>query len=370
MSAVLLAARIRLPLADFSLDLDINIQGGVTAVLGASGAGKTSFLETLAGLREPLESKIVVGTRALGDTSVFFRLPPESRRVGYLPQDVLLFPHLNVRRNLEYGMRRVRDGEAPKLSDVVEVLGIGKLLDESSDRLSGGERQRVGLARALLSGAEWLLLDEPLSALDGGLKGRVLPYLRRIRERFGTPILYVTHDLTDILALADEVVVLEKGRVRSQGLPMDVLAEIGGDPGWEGVGVENLLEGLVEEQQPEKGLTGLRVGEARLWASTLGFPIGTKVRVSFSAEDVMLSTEPVRNISARNVLKGRVEKLVPDGSDLLKGWVGFPLICRLTRGAVDELGLAEGAEAYFILKSGSIRCEAVDPDADEKRVSD
>jgi molybdate transport system ATP-binding protein len=370
MSAALLAARIHLPLADFSLDLDINIQGGVTAVLGASGAGKTSFLETLAGLREPLKSKIVLGGRVLEDTSIIYCLPPESRRVGYLPQDVLLFPHLSVLRNLEYGMRRARDGEAPTLSDVVGVLGIGKLLDESPDRLSGGERQRVGLARALLSGAEWLLLDEPLSALDGGLKGRVLPYLRRIRERFGTPILYVTHDLTDILTLANEVVVLEKGRVRAQGTPMEVLAAISADPGWEGVGVENLLEGFVEEQLSEKGLTGLRVGEARLWTSSLGFPVGAKVRVSFSAEDVMLSTEPVRGISARNVLKGRVEKLVHDGSDILKGWVGFPLLCRLTRGAVEELGLAEGGEAYFILKSGSIRCEAIEPDTDKKRFAD
>jgi molybdate transport system ATP-binding protein len=363
MSAVLLAARVRLPLADFTLDMDITIHGGVTAVLGASGAGKTSFLETLAGLREPLESKIVLGGRVLEDTSIFYRLPPESRRVGYLPQDVLLFPHLSVRRNLEYGMRRVRGGEAPTLTDIVKVLGIGKLLDDSPSRLSGGERQRVGLARALLSGAEWLLLDEPLSALDGGLKGRVLPYLRRIRERFGTPILYVTHDLTDILTLADEVVVLEKGRVRSQGPPMEILTDVGGDPGWEGAGVENLLEGFIEEQKPEKGLTGLRVGEARLWTASLGLPVGAKVRVSFSAEDVMLSTEPVRGLSARNVLKGHVEKIVSDGSDLLKGWVGFPLLCRLTRGAVDELGLAEGVEAYFILKSGSIRCEAADSDA-------
>lgn len=360
MSVPFLSARLRLPLADFTLETDLTIQGGVTAVLGPSGSGKTSLLEALAGLREPLESRITLGGRVLEDSAILYRLPPESRRIGYLPQDVLLFPHLSVRENLRFGMRRAKDGAAPSLDDVVATLGIRRLLEERPARISGGERQRVGLGRALLSGAEWLLLDEPLSALDGGLKGKVLPYLRRIRDKYGIPILYVTHDLTDILALADEVVVLDKGRVRAQGAPLQVLAEIDSDPSWEGAGVENLLEGVVEEHLEGKGLTGLGVGGTRLWASALGSPVGTRVRVSFSAEDVMVSTEPVRGISARNVLKGRVEKIISDGTDLVKGDAGFPLLCRLTRGAVDELRLGEGDEVYFIIKSGSIRCEAAE----------
>jgi molybdate transport system ATP-binding protein len=358
MNPPLLTARVRLSLAEFSLETDLELRGGVTALLGPSGSGKTSFLEVLAGLRHPLEARVATRERVLEDTSRSFRMPSEDRWIGYLPQDVLLFPHLNVEENITYGVKRAVGRSAPTLDAVMEVLEIGNLMDAFPNRLSGGERQRVGLARAILSGPEILLLDEPLSALDGDLKGRILPYMKRVRDRFQIPIVYVTHDLSDIMTLADEVVVFEKGHVAIQGDPLEALTRAILRPHWEGKSLENYLEGTVEFQEPERGLTRVRVGQTGLWVPFLPVEPGDKVQLSFSSEDVLVSMEPIRGLSARNVLGGQVDYVISDGTDLLKAWVGFPLLARITRDATEDLGLREGSRAHFILKSGSIRCWA------------
>jgi molybdate transport system ATP-binding protein len=356
-----LYARVRLALAEFSLETDLELHGGVTAILGPSGSGKTSFLEVLAGLRQPLEACVATRERVLEDTSSSLCLPPEDRWIGYLPQDVLLFPHLTVEENILYGAKRAEGRTAPTWDAVLEILDIKKLLGAFPDRLSGGERQRVGLARALLSGPEILLLDEPLSALDGDLKGRILPYLKRIRDRFQIPVVYVTHDLSDIMTLADEVVIFEKGHVAIQGDPLEALTRALLRPQWEGKPLENVLDGTIEFQEQERGLTRVRVGQTGLWVPFLSGEPGARLQLSFSAEDVLVSTEAIRGISARNILHGRVEYVISDGTDLVKAWVGFPLLARLTRDAAEDLGLREESQAYFILKSGSIRCLAEEP---------
>ncbi len=226
MSSTLRLSGLRAPLAPFALEVSADLRAGVTALFGPSGSGKTTLLEIVAGLRRPTEGSVRLGERMLVDTAAHVWVPPERRRIGYVPQDGALFPHLSIRANVLYGSRSARRGgeasgavpAAFSFESVVETLELGPLLDRPEiASLSGGERQRVALARALLTGPELLLLDEPLAGLDAALKARVLPYLARVRDEFAVPIIFVSHHPAEVVALCDEVLVLEAGRVLAQG---------------------------------------------------------------------------------------------------------------------------------------------------------
>jgi len=194
----------------FVLELHEQLNGGITALFGPSGSGKTTALDAIAGLRRPRVGRIAVGDHVLFDRSHGVDLPPHGRHVGYVPQDTALFPHMNVRRNVLYGRRA---GQKLSLDVVVRMLEVGQLLDRRVPDLSGGERQRVALARALMSAPDLLLLDEPLAAVDVERRRRILPYLLRVRDVLGVPVIYVSHDRAEIDQLADRVVVLDEGRV-------------------------------------------------------------------------------------------------------------------------------------------------------------
>lgn len=222
---MLLLQGIRLPLSEFTLEVDVELRSQVTAIFGPSGAGKTSLLDLVAGLRRPASARIQVGETVLTDTQRGVQVPARRRRTGYVPQDLALFPHLSVRRNLLFGLQPSA-GELFGWDHVVGVLEIGPLLGRGVTELSGGERQRVALARALLTAPRLVLLDEPLASLDLKLKRRIIPYLRRVREEFQVPILYVTHDPAEVSALCDEVLVIERGRVVRQGRPGEALEEV------------------------------------------------------------------------------------------------------------------------------------------------
>ncbi len=210
----LLLQKISLPLADFTLEIDAQLQCQVTGLFGPSGAGKTSLLDLIAGLRQPASARIALNDRVLTDTAAGVVMPPRRREIGYVPQDLALFPHLSVRKNLLYGHRNSRaTGPLFGLEHVTEVLQIQPLLARGVGDLSGGEQQRVALARALLTSPRLLLLDEPLASLDAGLKAKIIPYLRRVRDEFQLPILYVTHDEQEVLALCDEVLEMQRGRI-------------------------------------------------------------------------------------------------------------------------------------------------------------
>ncbi|MEY4940205.1 MAG: hypothetical protein RIQ93_1940 [Verrucomicrobiota bacterium] len=213
-------AGLRLPLAHFSLEVNATIEGAVTGIFGASGAGKTSWLELIAGLRRPTAGTIRLDGQMLTDVGARIFLRPEARAIGYLPQEGALFPHLSVRQNLLYGFDPRRPAPAGlTLEHVTGVLEIAPLLEREIDTLSGGEKQRVALGRALIAGPRLLLLDEPLAGLDAPLRERLLPYLARVRDEFAIPMLYVTHSPDEVVALCDEVLVLNAGRLTARGQP-------------------------------------------------------------------------------------------------------------------------------------------------------
>jgi len=201
---------------DFTLQLGERLDARITALFGPSGAGKTTVLDAIAGLRRPSAGRIAVRDRTLFDSAKRIDRPPHERHVGYVPQDVALFPHMDVRRNVLYGRR---PGQQLDPAGVTAMLEVQSLLDRQVRQLSGGERQRVALARALMSSPELLLLDEPLVAVDLELRRRILPYLERVRDELGIPIIYVTHDRDEVRRFAEAVVILERGRVVRAGDP-------------------------------------------------------------------------------------------------------------------------------------------------------
>jgi molybdate transport system ATP-binding protein len=216
-------------LGRFQLEVDVAFSDGWTALFGSSGAGKTTLLEIIAGLRRPDAGQVAMNGRVLFDAATKENVPPCRRVVGYVPQDLALFPHLTVRENLNYG--RPADDNDEFLNHVLERLEIGARLSQKPDALSGGEKQRVALARALLARPALLLLDEPLTGLDAPLRERIVPFLQRVRDEFRVPTLYVTHSADEVMALCGRVVVLEAGCVTNEGAACD-LFEPREAPGW------------------------------------------------------------------------------------------------------------------------------------------
>jgi len=215
--------KLTLPLPRFRFEIDGRFEARVVAICGPSGAGKTTLLELVAGLRRPASGRISLGEDVLVDTFKGIFVPPTERQLGYVPQDLALFPHLDVEKNLLYGRSRARRDTGPTPEEVIRVLGLAPLLRRRTVDLSGGEKQRVALGRALFSGPRLLLLDEPLTGLDPVLRQRVLEYLRLVKEELSMPMLYVTHDAGDAALVADEVLWIEEGSLRARGKVEDML---------------------------------------------------------------------------------------------------------------------------------------------------
>jgi molybdate transport system ATP-binding protein len=345
---------LRVPLSHFDLDVRLDLESSMTALFGPSGVGKTTLLETIAGLRRPARGEIVVDDAVLYSSSGGIFLPPERRRVGYVPQDALLFPHLSVASNIGYGDRRLGNGIT--MASVVEALEIDHLLDRRPDRLSGGERQRVALARALVTEPRLLLLDEPLAALDVGLKERILPYLSRVRELYRIPTLVVSHDVFDVLTLCDEVVVLSAGAVVERGVPRRVLTRPGAGGDFFRGRFENVLDAKVVGHDPGEGLTEVETDAGlRLLIPYRPDDSTERVLLGVLAEDILLAKKAPEGLSARNVIEGTIEGVEErQGTAMVRVATPDTLYVRLTHGAVRQLGLSAGQEAQLIIKTHSI----------------
>lgn len=341
---------VSLPLARFTLETNVEIRGRITVLFGPSGSGKTSLLDMIAGLRRPQSARIVLDGAVLTDTRRGVFVPARSRGIGYVPQDLALFPHLSVRRNLLYGHR---DGDRNRVAfdRVVELLEIGALLDRDVARLSGGERQRIALARALLASPRLLLLDEPLANLDLPLKRRILPYLARVRDELGIPMLYVTHDRFETLSLAEEMVVLIGGRIVQAG-PVDLVFSRPAN-----LDVAGIL--TVETIQPGRvvgavdALLTVAVGDTLLSAIEPDEALDSNdVHVCIRADDVILLKGADQPSSARNHLPAVVAAISREGALMRVDLdCGFPLVALLTRQACSELALQPGDRVVALLKA-------------------
>lgn len=345
--------KISLPLARFNLEVDVEICGRVTAILGPSGAGKTSLLDLIAGLRTPHFALIQLGGDILTDTAEKIRVPTHRRGIGYVPQDLALFPHLSVRQNLLYGCRSgPATGSLFAWEHVIEVLGIRSLVPRNVTGLSGGEKQRVALARALLASPRLLLLDEPLASLDAPLKSKIIPYLARIRDEFQVPMLYVTHDRFEAAALADEVVVLVNGQVVQAGPVLDVFNRPANAEAAKFAGVETLQPGVITGS--DEDLVSVKVGQATLTALAPAVPL-REVLVCIRGEDVILQRDPALASSVRNRLPVRVVAVRPEGALVrVELDAGFPLFALVTRPASAELALREGETLAALIKAPAI----------------
>jgi molybdate transport system ATP-binding protein len=352
-----IAVDVELPLSRFPLKVSLSLGGGVTALMGPSGSGKTSLLETLAGLRSKARGRILFDGDPWLDTAFGRRVPPNLRRVGYVPQDAGLFPHLTALENVRFGARGTRDA----VESALETLEIRSLATRYPASLSGGEKQRVALARALATRPRLLLLDEPLASLDVALKERILPFLVRIRDEWKVPCLYVTHNVGEALALAERLVVLKDGSVESFGAPMDLLSAPSVAREAEG-GLENFLHGRVVAHDPDRGVTRVGLDEGLAILIPLLERQGPESRVTLAvrAEDILVATAPVQGVSARNVYAARILSLERTGFDVtlrcaLMEASSVVWLVRVTPGAVEALGLGAGSAVWLAIKSHSVR---------------
>jgi molybdate transport system ATP-binding protein len=358
-----ITARFRLGYPGFTLDVDLALPAtGITALFGPSGSGKTTLLRAIAGLERVPDGQLVVAGATWQDAATW--LPTHRRPIGYVFQEASLFPHLSVRGNLDYGWKRA--GHRPASADfsgIVDLLGIGHLLERVPDGLSGGERQRVAIARALLTQPRLLLMDEPLAALDPARKQEILPYLEQLHETLKIPILYVSHAPDEVARLADHLVVLDAGKVLASGPLAATLARIdlpirlGEDAGV-------VLEGRVVERDETWHLARVALGDgtegeaAQLWVRDGGHAIGRRLRVRVLARDVSIAREKILATSILNTLQARVVALADDAHPaqaLVQLSVGDALlVARLTRRSAAALELRPGQAVWAQIKTAAL----------------
>jgi molybdate transport system ATP-binding protein len=349
-----LALRVALRRGDFSLDVDCDLpSSGVTAVFGRSGGGKTTLLRCIAGLERVGQARVRFDDQLWQDGSQF--VPTHRRSVGYVFQEPSLFAHLDVRGNLEFGLRRVPEQQRRvRLEQAVELLGIAPLLRHHSAQLSGGERQRVAIARALLSSPQLLLLDEPLSSLDELSKAQLLAQLEQLRDQLSMPMIYVSHSLGEVMRLADQLLLLDAGRVQALG-PLQQLLTRADLPLGHEADAGSVLDAVIEAHDPEFHLSSVAVPGGRLVIALQQLPIGRHIRVRIDARDVSLALQPPTLSSISNILAARVVELSADRDPaqvLVKLEVGTnAILARVTRRSVAQLGIAPGCSLYAQIKS-------------------
>lgn len=356
-----LQIRLRVPMGPKKLEVDFESRHRVVGLFGVSGAGKTTCLEAIAGLRRAARGFIRCGDVVWLDSERGLRMPAEQRRIGYVPQDHLLFPHWSVRRNLCAGRHSEQGTLDADFDEIVDTLGLRELLDRRIEGLSGGERQRVALGRALCAKPRLLMLDEPLAALDLARRKRILPLLHRIRQRFDLPILIVSHSAFELQALCDEVLVLDQGKSTHRGSPAEVFTrpEVYADAAEDSF--QNVFRGTVTRH--ENPLTRLKLG-GKSDAPEISIPefhgqVGQSVTVSLPACEIIIATESPNGLSARNQLHGVIINLEPlPNFLLLRARVPDadipPLAVELTASACRDLDLHPGKSVVLVFKTNSV----------------
>ncbi len=346
-------------LGNMTLEADFSCTAaGITAIFGRSGAGKTSLINMIAGLLRPDRGRISLNGVTLFDSSAGTDVPTERRRLGYVFQEGRLFPHLSVRGNLSYGLKRVpKEERRIDLEEVVALLDIEALLERRPAALSGGEKQRVALGRALLANPKLLLMDEPLAALDQPRKDEILPFIEHLRDEMALPIIYVSHSMQEIVRLADTLVLMSDGRVEAVGSVEDLTSRLDLRPLTGRYEAGAVLATTVAGQDKAFGLTELRFAGGRLKVPYLNLPLGQDLRVRIRARDVSIATEKPENTSILNMIECIVKAISEERSpqvDLQLDAGGAAIWARITTRSCHALGLQPGRKVFALIKSVAI----------------
>ncbi len=338
----------------FGLEVAFEAGPGVTALFGPSGSGKSSIIYSIAGLSNPMSGRITLQDTVLYDASTGKNLAPHKRRIGCVFQEGRLFPHLSVEGNIRFALRFAKG--VGNVDEVVEMLGLKPLLSRRPGTLSGGEKQRVALARALLSNPELLLMDEPLAALDEPRKEEILPYLERLRDHANMPIIYVSHSLAEVARLADDLIVVQNGRIVTSGPTEEVLSDPAAMPF---VGVReagSVLRAKVLEHTAD-GLCRLQISGGIMVLPDIASEVGTLLRIRVLAQDILLSLGHPQGLSSRNILPVEVEAVKlgegPGAAVSLRSGTDR-LLARITAQAAEELKLRPGLSCFAILKATAV----------------
>ena len=340
----------------FTLSCKATFDQGITAVFGPSGSGKSTLLDSIAGLIAPDSGQITAFGETLYSSTDRKNVRPEKRRFGYVFQDSALFPHMSVENNVRYGHRLTpADRRTIELDQLITLFQLSGMLERDVDSLSGGERQRVALARALATSPRLLLLDEPLASLDAAFKGPIIRYLSHIWRDLQIPMVYVSHSMSEVMALAHDVLVLSSGNVVAQGRPSQILTHPNVTALADYATLENLIEAEIATPEDDDSATILQVGETRLVAPASGHLPGATVTFSLRANDILLALEPPTNISAQNILEATVQEIQVSGSRVFVSVdIGAALTVEITSNALKTLHIATGQQLYVIVKSTSI----------------
>jgi molybdate transport system ATP-binding protein len=344
---------------DFDLQVQWSQTTPTTGIFGPSGSGKTTLLHAINGLIRPERGRITWGSTVWFDAATGTHVGPHVRPVATLFQDGRLFPHLSAEDNLLFGWRRTRARPRHLSKDtIIDLLALAPLLDRHVTTLSGGERQRVALGRALLTAPELLLLDEPLSGIDVGMKAQILPFLKKTEEQLGIPILHVSHDISEILQLTDQLVVLEHGRVLGHGPFIEVVGQSRVFEVTQKLGLENVICANVAEHRVTDGMTRLEIGPSAvsILAPRVDIPVGSVHHVALRPEDVAVASAPISGTSIQNQIKGRVVG-IRDLNErmLLEIDIGTPVLAEVSRRSVSELQLRPGVPVHLLFKALAVR---------------
>ena len=359
-----LKASIRKRLSDrFTLDVSLEAAPGITIVFGASGSGKSTLLRCLSGLVAPDSGHIAIGATTLFDAESGRHVPASQRRIGYVFQQLALFPHLSVAANMAYGVPHLSaDERRRRITSTAERFRIGHLLDRKPRAISGGERQRAALARALVTDPQVLLLDEPLTGLDHATQSLIIDDLRAWNAAHDIPVLYVTHSHREVFALGERVLVFEDGRVLAAGTPQEVMDAPAHETLAQLAGFENFFTATVTAKRPDAGVMQCRIDGT---ATELEIPladtaVGSPVRLAIRAGDILLANEQPRGLSARNVLHGTLIFTVREGATVVaRVDAGVCFTVHLTPSAVETLHLRQKSPVWLIVKTHSCRLVAL-----------
>ncbi len=346
---------------DFFLNVKAEIDDGITGIYGPSGHGKTTLLNSIAGLVTPDTGVIKFNQDVVFDSTRKINTPVRNRKVGYVFQDVRLFPHLSVLKNLKYGIDEKRSSNV-RFCEIVDILNIAYLLGKRPFECSGGEKQRIAIGRALLSGAQILIMDEPFSAVDVNLRNSIIPFLKIINEQFSIPMLIVSHDLPDLLSLTNRLLLIKSGSIKAMGKFHDLLLDKSNLDLMKGAGLYNSFDLIVFASLLSQDMVLLKSlsGDFQVQVLSKTFngiiEIGKQVKVLIRPEDISISLQPVERISLRNQVKGTIEKIFfKDGLSFCMVNTGERMLVEITEASRKNMNLNVGETVYCLFKSAALK---------------